>query len=47
MKTLNELIEELIELQSEGKGEYSVIEAEQGCILTVAIEEDFNEIVFG
>lgn len=47
MKTLNNLIEELTELQNQGKGEYSVIDAGAGVELLVTIEEDFNEVVFG
>ena len=48
MKTLNELIDELIELQNQGKGLYTVIDG-RGALeeLAVTVDEDFNEIVFG
>jgi len=47
MKTLNEFINELIELQKQGKGNYSVIEAEQGCVCYAKVNEEFKEIILG
>lgn len=41
MKTLNEFIDELIELQKQGKGEYSV----QGCSYGMDVNEEFEEII--
>lgn len=47
MKTLNEFINELVELQKQGKGNYFVVEAEQGCICCAEVNEEFKEIILG
>lgn len=47
MKTLNEIIIELQELQNQGKGEYSVIDANGDCTLCINVLENYKEIMFG
>lgn len=46
MKTLNELIDELLELQKQGKGEYAVREALHGEPLELLVDDDFKDIFF-
>lgn len=46
-KDLNKLIQELLEIQAEGKGHYKVRESDCGETLTFTVHDDFEDIFFG
>jgi hypothetical protein len=46
LKTLNDLIVELLELQKQGKGEYCVRECTQGEDVQLNIDDCFKDIFF-
>jgi len=46
MKTLNDLIEELLKLQKEGKGNYSVCDGYLCLEIKVSVYDDVKEILF-
>jgi hypothetical protein len=46
MKTLNDLIKELQEYQSNGKGDYRVREAYDGEDLRISFIEDYDKIIW-
>ena len=46
MKTLNELIEELLVLQRQGKGKYEVVDGYEGEEIEVSVSEYSKQVMF-